>query len=95
MRELRNVIERAVLLAPGTTVSARPTSSWVSPARAPCRIPSLDGTLEETAERWRRAGEAARIRRALDETGGDKARAAEELGVPVRRLVQRMKELGL
>ncbi|MFI5120869.1 MAG: helix-turn-helix domain-containing protein, partial [Thermoanaerobaculia bacterium] len=59
------------------------------------RYPSLDGTLEETAERWRRAGEAARIRRALESTGGDKTRSAEELGVPVRRLAQRMKELGI
>jgi transcriptional regulator with PAS, ATPase and Fis domain len=57
--------------------------------------PTLDGTLEETAERWKRAGEAARIRRALDETGGDKTRAAGELGVNVRRLIQRMKDLDL
>ncbi len=94
VRELRNVIERAVLLAPGEVV--RPADIVVGlPGESAVPHPSLDGTLDEAAERWRRAGEAARIRRALDETGGDKARAAEELGVNVRRLVQRMKELGL
>ncbi|MBK9063478.1 MAG: sigma-54-dependent Fis family transcriptional regulator [Acidobacteria bacterium] len=94
VRELRNVIERAVLLAPGEVV--RPADIVVGlPGESAVPHPSLDGTLEEAAERWKRAGEAARIRRALDETGGDKARAAEELGVNVRRLVQRMKELGL
>jgi DNA-binding NtrC family response regulator len=94
VRELRNVIERAVLLAPGDVV--RPADIVVGlPGESIAPHPSLDGTLEETGERWRRAGEAARIRRALDETGGDKARAAGELGVPVRRLVQLMKELGI
>jgi transcriptional regulator with GAF, ATPase, and Fis domain len=94
VRELRNVIERAVLLAPGSTV--RPADVVVGlPGESAVPHPSLDGTLDEAAERWRRAGEAGRIRRALDETGGDKARAAEELGVNVRRLTQRMKELGL
>jgi transcriptional regulator with GAF, ATPase, and Fis domain len=94
IRELRNVMERAVLLAPGEVV--RPADVVVGlPGESAPPHPTLDGTLEETAERWKRAGEAARIRRALDETGGDKTRAADELGVNVRRLVQRMKELGL
>ena len=75
--------------------SARRTSSSALPGESAAPHPSLDGTLDETVESWRRAGEAARIRRALDATGGDKSRAAEELGVNVRRLVQRMKELGI
>ena len=82
-----------MLLAPGSTVRPRTSSSACRGERGAPSV--LDGTLDEAAERWRRAGEAARIRRALDETGGDKTRAAEELGVNVRRLTQRMKELGL
>jgi transcriptional regulator with PAS, ATPase and Fis domain len=35
----------------------------------------------------------ARIRRALEASGGDRGRAAEELGVPLRRLSQRIKDL--
>jgi len=94
VRELRNVVERAVLLASGDVVRPQDIVVGVAGETEP-RHPSLDGTLEETAERWRQAGEAARIRRALDATGGDKTRASEELGVPVRKLAQRMKELGI
>jgi len=94
VRELRNVVERAVLLATGDVVRPADIVVGVAGETEP-RHPSLDGTLEETAERWREAGEAARIRRALDATGGDKTRASEELGVPLRKLAQRMKELGI
>ncbi len=94
VRELRNVIERAGLLAPGDVVRAADIVVGL-PGESAAPHPSREGSLEETGERGRRAGEAARIRRALDETGGDKTRAAEDLGIPVRRLVQRMKELGL
>src|ERR1035437_6413690 len=94
VRELRNVVERAVLLATGDVVRPADIVVGVAGETEP-RHPSRDGTLEETAERWRQAGEAARIRRALDATGGDKTRASEELGVPLRKLAQRMKELGI
>ena len=57
--------------------------------------PSLDGALDDVIERWKRAGETARIRRALEEAAGDRARAAEDLGIPTRRLAQRMKDLGV
>jgi transcriptional regulator with PAS, ATPase and Fis domain len=94
VRELRNAIERAVLLARGDVI--RPVDIVVGVAgETEPRHPSLDGTLEDTAERWRQAGEAARIRRALEASGGDKTRAAEDLGVPLRKLAQKMKELGI
>ncbi len=94
VRELRNVVERAVLLASGGTI--RPADLVLgAPGDPQAALPSLEGTLDEAAERWRRAGEAARIRKALDETGGDRSAAAEALGVPLRRLSQRMKELGI
>lgn len=92
VRELRNVVERAVILSKGPFV--RPADVVVGvPGETEVPHPSLDGTLEETVERWSRAGEAARIRRALADAGGDRSRAAEELGVPLKRLVQRMKDL--
>ena len=94
VRELRNVVERAVLLASGEII--RPADVVVGVAgETEAPHPSLDGTLEETAERWRQAGEAARIRRALETAGGDRTRAALDLGVPLRKLAQRMKELGI
>jgi DNA-binding NtrC family response regulator len=94
VRELKNVVERAVLLASGPLV--RPPDLLLgNPGEEAAPVPSLDGTLEETAERWRRAGELARIRRALEEAAGDRAKAADALGVPLRRLVLRMRELKL
>ena len=94
VRELKNVVERAVLLAPGPLV--RPPDLLLgSLAEEAVPLPALDGTLEEAMERWRRAGELARIRRALEEAAGDRAKAADALGVPLRRLAQRMRELKL
>ena len=94
VRELKNVVERAVLLAPGPLVRP-PDIVLGNPAEEAVPVPSLDGTLEEAMERWRRAGELARIRRALEEAAGDRAKAADALGVPLRRLAQRIRELKL
>jgi DNA-binding NtrC family response regulator len=92
IRELRNVVERAVLLAPGPLI--RPADVVLgNPGEAAVPIPSLSGSLEETVERWKRAGEAARIRRALEEAAGDRAVVAAALGIPLRRLVQRIRDL--
>jgi DNA-binding NtrC family response regulator len=92
IRELRNVIERAVLLAPGPLV--RPADVVLgNPGEEAVPIPSLAGSLEETVERWKRAGEVARIRRALEEAAGDRTVAAGALGIPLRRLAQRIREL--
>lgn len=92
IRELKNVVERAVLLAPAPLI--RPADVVLgNPGEAAVPIPSLAGSLEETVERWKRAGEAARIRRALEEAAGDRAVAAAALDVPLRRLVQRIRDL--
>jgi DNA-binding NtrC family response regulator len=92
VRELRNVIERAVILAVGDTI--RPSDIVVGvPGDPEMGQPSLEGTLDEAIERWKRAGEVARIRLALERSGGDRSAAAEDLQVPLRKLVLRMKEL--
>ncbi|MBL8112814.1 MAG: sigma-54-dependent Fis family transcriptional regulator [Acidobacteria bacterium] len=94
VRELRNVIERAVILA--TSGVLRPQEIVLGvPGEPEMPQPTLDGTLDDTIERWRKAGELLRIRKALEDAGGERTRAALDLGVPVRRLSQRMKELGL
>ena len=92
VRELRNVVERAVILSTGPLI--RPADVVVGvPGETEAPHPTLLGTLDETVERWRRAGETARIRRALEDASGDRSRAAEELGIPLRKLVQRIREL--
>mgnify|MGYP001312294705 CR=1 FL=1 len=94
VRELKNVVERAVLLAEGSVI--RPADVVLgAPGEDAPTTPTLDGTLEETGERWRRAGEAARIRRALEEAGGDRAAAAAALDIPLKRLAQRLRDLKL
>jgi DNA-binding NtrC family response regulator len=92
VRELRNVVERAVILSDGRAIRPQDVVIGV-PGESALPRPSLDGPLDESIERWRLAGEMARIRRALDEAGGDRSRAASALGIPVRRLSQRIKEL--
>lgn len=94
VRELRNVVERSIILTRGDTLRAADVVVGV-PGESAAPHPSLDGPLDEVIERWRRAGEVSRIRQALEAAGGDRSRAAEELGVPVRRLAQRIRELGL
>ncbi len=94
VRELRNVVERAVILTRGETVRAADVVVGV-PGESAAPHPSLDGPLDVVIERWRRAGEIGRIRQALEASGGDRSLAAEELGIPLRRLAQRIKELGL
>ena len=94
VRELKNVVERAVILARGETI--RPGDVVVGlPGETASPHPSLTGSLDQVTERWRRAGEVARIRRALEEAGGDRGKAATDLGIPLRRLAQRIKELEL
>ncbi len=94
VRELKNVVERAVLLARGGTIRAAEIVVGV-PGETVAPRPSLDGPLDDVMERWRRAGEVARIRHALETAAGDRARAADDLGIPLRRLAQRIRELGL
>ena len=94
VRELRNVVERSVILTRGETVRAADVVVGI-PGETAAPHPSLDGPLDEVIERWKRAGETSRIRQALETTGGERSRAADELGIPLRRLSQRMKELGL
>ena len=98
IRELRNVLERAVLLSPGpvlepedlrfnhTLVRALP----LLPARHPgftSEDPELDLTLQEVERRH--------IERVLAAEGGHVERAARRLGIPRSSLYQKLKRLGL
>jgi DNA-binding NtrC family response regulator len=82
VRELENVVERAAVLAagPSVTLADLRTEFSVAPAAA-----SLRPTLEEMEREY--------IRRVLDEVHGDKQAAAKILGVSVRTLQRKEKEL--
>ncbi|MCK9589846.1 MAG: sigma-54 dependent transcriptional regulator [Terrimicrobiaceae bacterium] len=87
VRQLRNIVERLVLTAPGTRIEAAdlPTSSRF-PIRAENPTPRLAGmTLAET--------ERELIRQTLEKTGGSKTRAAECLGISRRALHYKLRDL--
>jgi DNA-binding NtrC family response regulator len=81
IRQLRNVIERAVLLCDGDTIEAR----MLDLARQGSPSYSTDLTLAEVERRH--------VQRVLDEEGGHVERAAQRLGIPRSSLYQRLKRL--
>jgi DNA-binding NtrC family response regulator len=89
VRELRNVVERAVLIADGETLKM---SDLPDGLRGPPRVASEPGrqetlTLAEV--------EARHIAQVLASTGGRVANAARALGVHRNTLTRKMKEYGL
>jgi DNA-binding NtrC family response regulator len=84
VRELRHAVERAVLLAQGTTVGADDVELRAKPAAAP----SIDEMTLEDAERWL-------ITRALQRHDGNVSRAADALGVSRSALYRRLQHFGI
>ncbi len=84
VRELRHVVERAVLLAPGSTVTADDLELRAKPAAGP----ALEEMTLEDAERWL-------ITRALQRHDGNVSRAAEALGVSRSALYRRLQHFGI
>jgi DNA-binding NtrC family response regulator len=103
VRELENSIERAAILADADAIEPihlaldgggrgdAAGAGWEALARA------LDasGGLDKISERARDRVERVVIERALAEAGGNKTRAAEILEVNYKRLLARIKELGI
>jgi len=99
VRELQNCIERAVILASGPTLHPRDLG-LSAPEAGPSAVSpweriDLGGALDEVTERVVAEVERRKIRAALDEAGGDYARAADALRVGVRQLESKVRDLGL
>ena len=98
VRELQNCIERAIILCEGATIEAghlslpepRPAAYQVAMASA-----DLSCSLAEVSQAAARAAERGHIERALQLSGGDRARAAEILQVSARTLQNKLRELGV
>ena len=86
VRELENAIERAVILANGSTVRRRDLPPEVISPTA--NVPAT-GTLDL------RANERALIMKALEQFNGNRQRAAKALNISTVTLWRRMKEFGL
>ncbi|MCI0469011.1 MAG: sigma-54-dependent Fis family transcriptional regulator, partial [Nitrospirae bacterium] len=95
-REVKNVIERALILCDGPTLS----KAHFDFVNASIQDYSLDSsgsgfTLHESAQSAARIAEMARIEDALSKTGGNKSRAAEMLKVSYKTLLTKIKEYGI
>ena len=84
IRELKNVIDAAVLLAPGDEIDVE-HFSFAAPARASA------GSLAADVD----ALEKQRILTALDACGGNQTRAAQQLGISRGTLLSRLKQYGI
>src|SRR6266567_1369932 len=95
VRELANAIERAVILADHSVIGPEDLALGFagSAVTAPAENKfDLSGTLAEATERALKAVERAKISSALEEAGGDRALAAEKLGVSTRTLLGKLRE---
>jgi len=93
IRQLRNVMERAVVLAGGGRITGDvlPADTYVGPApKAPPSDPAAAATPDGNAD-----VERQRILDALERCAGNQTRAAEMLGISRRTLVTRLSEYDL
>ncbi len=96
VRELQNVIERAVIYANGGSIRAEDlgiSESNIVDALAE-HVP-MDGPLQAVSEAATRIAESRRIRQALRQTNGNKTRAAEILQVSYKTLLTKIKDYQL
>jgi len=103
VRELENVMERAIILTDGDTIqaSALPTlSTPPSLTRLPggrrSALDDSDGSTEDFClKRRRHRFEAELIRRALEQTRGNRTHAAKLLQISHRALLYKLKDYGI
>jgi two-component system response regulator PilR (NtrC family) len=94
IRELENLIERAVTLAAGDRITVECLPSTVldgPPSSSPGNVPSAGVDLEKLLADYERG----LLRAALDRAGGVKKRAAALLGITFRSFRYRLEKLGL
>ncbi len=90
VRELQNLIERAVVMARGSAVTRADLSVEVRESRAA----ECEETAQPTLPKQVEALERLAIERAMDGTGGVQSRAAEVLGITERNLRYKLKKYG-
>jgi DNA-binding NtrC family response regulator len=95
IRELRNVIERAVALSVGPTIQLEDLPETFSdPGLAVCfklAEASAVSTLAESKDQ----AERERIEKALERNGNNRLRAAAELGISRMTLYNKLRKLGV
>jgi DNA-binding NtrC family response regulator len=87
IRELDNVLERAMILGDG---------EWIKPADLPRQKNGVDElSTEDNLTKAVEFYEKAHIERTIGKTGGDKIRAAELLGLSLSTLYRKIEKLGI
>jgi two-component system response regulator FlrC len=88
VRELRNVLERAAILAEGDTIDA--PHIWIEDSDKPIATSGGAGEVKPLVELEKEA-----ILHALEVVGGNRRRAAELLGIGERTLYDKLKKYGV
>jgi DNA-binding NtrC family response regulator len=92
VRELRNTVERLVIMKAGPVITADDVERYAGGARAPeDELLGLGGTFQEFKER----AEAAFIRKQLEHHGWNVTKTAEALDIQRSHLYNKMKKYGL
>jgi DNA-binding NtrC family response regulator len=94
IRELENVVERAVVLAEGTSITLLDLPPEVTSPAPYLSIETKPQLLEvpRTIETTRNAGEREQLLQALREANGNKAQAARLLGLPRSTFFSKLKK---
>jgi DNA-binding NtrC family response regulator len=98
VRELRNVVERACILADGEFVTERELAVCLPPPVTPPAVPvpaTVSAAAEKSSTDLLVDVERDHIQRALVRTGGNKKAAAQMLGLSRRALYRRLERLDL
>jgi two-component system response regulator AtoC len=94
VRELQNAVERALVLCDGLTILPEHVSELVVNSLGQSQLPGLPpGTL--SIKKAEELMERQLIRRALDQTGGNRTHAARLLEISLRSLIYKLKEYGM
>jgi len=96
VRELENVMERALILCEGDTITQKELRlAPAGPSEDTLPDIALDGTLDEVAKAALKIAESRRIIKALEDTHGNKTKAAERLHVSYKTLLTKIKDYGI
>jgi DNA-binding NtrC family response regulator len=87
VRELENVVERAVVLAQGDALEAQHLPAELAVSARKSGAPPIPGSSLADIERHA-------ILKTLESTGGSTSRAAEMLGISVRKIQYKLQEYG-
>ena len=90
VRELRNLVERLVIMNPGARIGAELVSAAL-PAAAPGGSSEMPAVLSEAVREFERR----HIEAALAAEGGNRTRAAARLGLERSHLYKKLRQLGL